>query len=249
MLVRTWNRAHVRPSGPFLRNLNSPLFVGLRRWWTPTASGWTQDYGLDMATNGQQGAPTLVGLPVGGVGAYCTGGSGIFIPDPNRSVAASSFTFRLVFTPISWPGAFNSLLDDAGRTVSTFFDTTGAVSFAGGYWNGALPLLTAGQRWDIIYVRNNADNSNSTYVNGILAGTGATLTEFDVDFYLAYNVSSGGTSADVNYETMQIWDRALTASDVWNLYDGATWWQLYQAPTTRSYFFTAGGRRYFLIPN
>lgn len=234
-IVPGWSARNRRPHGPVVLNHDSPLSVGLRRWMTPSMNRlWNGDYGYERVTNVTVGTPTLTPWNEGGVGVLCAGSS-VAIPSMS-GVSGQDVTVRYVFTPITWPGAFTSWIDDAGRDWSTFIDTSGAISFAGNYWNFGSQTLTTGQRWDLVAAVSGA-GSTITYMNGKQTGSrGVGLPNLTNQLELGTNPSTGGTNANQIFETMQVWNRTLSETEVLELYDPATRWQLYWTPSRRVYF-------------
>lgn len=245
MLLKPSSRGRgTQPTGPVLVNRASPLSVGLRRWWQPTLhAGWRRDYGSDQVVVSEQATPLLRGNAVGGVGAYCTANAGILIPKLTGVTSGSTFTLRLVCTPMTWPGGFTAWIDDNFRDFATFMDTSGAVSFGGSVWQGLLPPLTIGKRWDLVLAAdaNILAGRPTVYVNGVNMGAGGNADWSRDDAYLGFNFSGGGVGADCIYETLQVWNRCLRDQDVWQLYDPATRWDLYWVPSARTFFDIGGG--------
>ena len=205
-----------RIDAPTVVNLDSPLSVGLRRWWTPCSqTGFRVDYGTDRVTNVSSGGPQLVGSPRGGVGTYSnSGGAGVLIPaTPAMPISnLASCTIRWVFTPLSWPGSFTALFDDADRVWSTFYAPPGNGNFGVDWFGGVNPTLTVGTRWDMVYSHDIAAGTSSSYLNGVLISaavgvpTGGTLAN---SLSLGGNPSGGGKSPEHHLRVIPVLEPGL----------------------------------------
>lgn len=197
-------------------------------------------------------SPRIAGIPNVGSGLYCTGGASLDIPSA-WPVTSERYSWRLVFTPRTWTGGFTAVLDGPSRQFSLFFDTSGNGSFLtgpGGFMATGVGL-TSGSRWDLV-VTNSNDTDARTWVNGRQVGAALPddpgLGAVTETLSFGRNASGGGTDSDLVFESFQVWDRTLTAGEIWQLYDPATRWDLYRVPSTRVFFDVGGAalRRFFL---
>jgi hypothetical protein len=243
-----------RPERIYGINHGSSLSVGLASWIEPNAGSFLKDNApLNLACT-TTSSPTLVANPLGGTGLYCTGGSGFDLPPSGIDGInlVGQVTQRLVFRPISWPGGFTVLTDDAARVNAAFLNTSGAVSFDGNWLSLINPpnSFTAGLRWDVV-IRLTGNGGISTlinegFLNGVKTGTGGAGGASGLDFRtvttsFGNNISGGGSNADCVYECVQQWTRGLTDEEIWRLYNSPTRWELYWTPSNRTFFHVPTG--------
>lgn len=110
--------------------------------------------------------------------------------------------------------------------------------------------FTAGQVHHVGFVIS-AAGAGQGYWDGkaITTSNGGTFSPTMAQFDTFYVGQSGFPSGDERYFSGDIWDarvyrRALSASEVWSLYEPSTRWDLYWTPSTRVYEFfgaSAGG--------
>ena len=220
--------APIRP--PFARINGQPSLNRLH----PLARGmtdcllWNALVPLNLATPTVKttltSSPTLVPTARGYAG-YATGGSDFEIPDHGNTVAGD-FAIRILSRIVTWTGAFSALVDKGavgpGRELTILFNTSGNVSFVsfGAVAGGSLSIttgMTAGGTWDFVVSR--AGSVATFYVNGVSVGTssaaavtGTTAVVTPMSF--GWNQSGGGSNADAQYLTAQVWNRALSANEV-----------------------------------
>jgi hypothetical protein len=272
MFLRLPSRAGTRPPVIYGVNKDSSLAQGLLSWVEPNANGLINDYGEPTGETGFGSGGTATILPnpfVGGSSFYATGGSALVLVGGGTGdvTKVSTWTQRLVFTVMNYPGAFTALLDDPGRTNSAFLNSSGIVTFSGFQLTTvniatALNPLTAGTRWDIVLRGQSNGGAVSTsydgWLNGVLMGTGApgggSTWDFSGVITTAFgsNPSGGGSVPDCFYECIQQWTRKLTDEEVFRLYNPPTRWDLYWTPSNRTFFHVPAvttGKTFFLIPN
>src|SRR5215813_13349551 len=157
-----------------------------------------------------------------GRAGYSTGGSTFAIPNETMTKIGS---FRVIFSPVSWPVAFTSPFDSNGRILAAFCTTGGDLNFYGwGDVNTTISIstgMTAGGTWD--FAGTNTGTLITWYVNGIAKGTtsfaGNDKTFAGSNWHFGRNVSGGGSDADCKYVTAQLWKgRTLTDGEVMQLY-------------------------------
>lgn len=163
-------------------------------------------------------------------GIYVTGGAS-FDYTPNFP-SVLDFAIRIVLTPVTWPGAFTTILDQTSRQASFFVDTSGNISYASAITIGTPATgMVVGKRWDFVVTRNTLNataGTTDTYVNGKLLGTvdvSGTLA-FTQAFKFGTNPSTGGSNADAIYEQVQLWSRGLRHHEVQQLYVEPFAWML-----------------------
>lgn len=176
---------------------------------------------LQLAPAGTLGWATSAGGPA----FYPPQTGGNFALKPNgTALTAGDFSIRLIFSPVTWPGGFTSLIDTTSATrdpISVFIDTSGNVSFfqISGTSTGTLTTgMAAGQLWDFVLSR--AGSTITGYVNSVSKGTmtnGGTSSS-PTNQVFGENGSGSGSNPDVKYISYQSWLRALSQSEVRQLY-------------------------------
>lgn len=162
-------------------------------------------------------------------------------------------------------GVFFSLVprgaatDGRGIYCSAYTSSTAfAIGAGSGSFTGSNSgrTLTAGIPYLITHTYNSANMV--VYVNGIQDSTKAaaiTISYTDkpgsygpnpassyIGAYHSSTNSSPGTTADILYDfngqigPVNLWNRALSATEIWQLYDPATRWELYAMPRPQYWF-------------
>lgn len=207
------------PAGTQLQYGN-PLLVGLKECIFFNEGGGTP---TNLASPTL--VPSLVGTAAWVSGLVGTGVHGnsatnqVRIADSSLNYAAGDFTFRTVFTPVTWTGAFTDTFMK-GNEFRLFFDTSGNLSLAamGGTDGGTCSTgMTAGGTYDFVITR-----SGSTcicYVNGVNKGTftnGNTALQSAIFQY--GGDGNRGSQGDVTVYTHNFWTRALSPAEIQELY-------------------------------
>lgn len=193
-------------------------------------------------------SPTLVPTKFGNAG-YATAGSSFGIPD-HGNTAAGDLAVRVLARIISWPGTFTALFDKgaaagAQRELSLFFGTSGDISFVAIGLDASASVIstgmTAGETWDLVLTRSGS--TVSAYVNGVFKGTStvAGTSAVAVPMNFGVNPSGGNAPADAQYITAQVWNRALSADEIFQLYRDPYCFLTYPQDAMRVGVIAAGG--------
>lgn len=166
------------------------------------------------------GTPVMAGTKLG-IAGVCAGGASYDIPNW-VNYAATDFTLRCIFYPVSWPADFANLVGKTVAELGVFFDTAGSINFVnfGGTGDGT-PValaLTAGRLWD--FTMTVAGGVATFYKNGIPNATtisGFTTTAGTGPLVIGRAID-GGTNANIRVVLLQTWSRALKQSEIKNLY-------------------------------
>lgn len=163
-----------------------------------------------------------------GTASWVNGGAGVTsfdatnhvtVSDSGLNYAAGDFSYRAVFTPVSWTGGFTDTFMK-GNEFRLFFDTSGNLSLAamGGTDGGSCSTgMTAGVTYDFVITRSGS--TCTCYVNGVNKGTftNGNTTIQNASFQYAGD-GNRGSQGDVIVFSHAFWNRALSASEVQQLY-------------------------------
>jgi hypothetical protein len=208
-----------KPASPSLQGGNalaSGLVIGLLLY---EGSGNPSD----LSGNGNNG--TLAGgaswtTDAAGNAVSCTGGGRIEVPFP-AVASGDDFSLCVIHKPTTWPGGFTTLFDDSGRNWSTFFNTSGNLSFSGALVTiGGSEGMTAGSLWQYLYTRDRTGTSNGTaYVNGTQKNqaNGSAFSASAVTLHFGGNPSGGGSTYNGIYDAIYLWNRVLSGAEITSL--------------------------------
>lgn len=179
------------------------------------------------------------GLRTPGPGLVVSGGSALTIAGAlGFDYTQADFSGRCIVYVNSW-SSFATLWDKGtlGRQCSIFFNTSGDINFLGINENGADPAIstgmTAGKVWDFFFTRDLASGKFIAYVNGVAKGSATktgTNSAAERQSWGA-NPTGGGASFDGTYFLIEVWTRALSASEVAEEYLNP--WGKYRPQTPR----------------
>lgn len=147
----------------------------------------------------------------------------------------------------SWSLALNMNVTTVGKFQARVVTTSGG---AAAFSTGETTDTYGAGKWNLVTTVWNPGAGLFLYVNGIqeASNTTATTTLRDVDGFQFYSSADGTTTNgwDGSIADFRVYRRALTAADVWALYDPATRWELYSAPSARVFFSLPTGGGAFL---
>jgi len=241
--------------GPFHNPFATDLSTGLQGWWCPsrdTAGNGTTTL-TDLSGNGNDGTLTNMDAATdwvadtanGGVRALDFDGSSqrVVMSDAGLPLTGDltlSFWF-LYRSTASIQGVLSQYTAGTpGRTVAAINQSIGGgldpnrlnlfSSFPGGL--DANLLLSGTDTYHHIVLRRSG-SQGTVYVNGVLAVTDSDWPTAiqDTPFVLGAFDSSGLLSLDGRIDNTAIWDRAITAAEVTQLYNGGRSLQLVDLST------------------
>jgi hypothetical protein len=236
------------PIGPFTRNTNSIQSAGLVAWWPPLRFPGI-NYGIpDMAGSSnalQQGAlgwvydPDIGWAPdyVANTANFLLAGAGSAL-NPTTAMTISAWinpdnvANEQILVDRDTSGGRSYSLRIKGTKLYLLVGTTSSLNSVG-------PALSIGVPY-LLMVSGDATQGWIGYVNGVYAGAGAwtapaataSINRIGRGGYAYFELPFNGRIGDV-----RIYNRALSAAEVWQLYDPITRWELYQ-PARR--WWTAG---------
>lgn len=214
-----------KPIGPQRIDWINPITLGMFDCLL-----WTEGGGVPVNLAVPRTVTTVTGTPKwtmspAGLAGYASGGAFYNIPDHGNIVAAD-FTMRVLFRPVTWSGGFQGLIDKsvAGptRELTITCDASGNIDAAivgGTNLFTATTAMTAGQVWDFVILRTGTDIN--VYVNGIFIadiGTGGTTAVPTA--VMSFGGGATSSASNIEYISSQIWKRALSPSEIWQLYAG-----------------------------
>jgi hypothetical protein len=160
-------------------------------------------------------------------------------------------TISTWYTPFVSTGTHNAVTQGevastgALLTVGTVTGPLGqyAIRTIGG---GAVSAISAGTsikpgQLNLITGVSTSLSNHLLYANGVQVGSDATAVDATPAAWANIVVGALRRDVDANFcngavQQWAIWNRALTAAEVWNLYDPATRWDLYWTPGRKIHF-------------
>jgi len=238
------------PGEPFVMNCASEQAVGLVSWWPTLGSLGAlhlRDYagingGVGTGISSWQPDQKLVFSPVydGTSSRFDCGAS-----EPFRNLSAATFVAW-----VRWGGAVNGMTGSARDIIRL----DGAFAFGGGWTSGKVRLWTWDTSGALVAGPDSTSRiddknvhlvcavidglTNSIYVDGKLEASSAYTGGIDASTNHLFISSNGGNSEWWNglIGDCRIYRRALSQSEIRNIYAPETRWDLYEPIQTKRYF-------------
>jgi hypothetical protein len=230
------------PQGePVTFNRDSPQGHGLLGWWSTLHAPGLLVEGM----RGERGTPvnTPVGVtsPVTGYGLSFNGSNqSATITSPLSG--ATSFTVAFWVAPQSpSPGTFGMLVGtDTAYNGGFFFGydddaqnpALGLQFFIGGTKVGAGATRLTNQVWQHLAVTYESGVHQDIWINGVLTDAGSSSSG-SIASHTLLRVGGNATNgfyAAAHLADVRVYDHALSATELWQIYNPATRWELYQPP-------------------
>lgn len=244
-----------RPSGPVSLNRAHALAHALRVWWpgqaaTPIRPSPLGYNAITSVGTGTFATPSRLGgydVAFTGGTAYCQN-----ITPVNIAALDTAYSFGawVLFDTTATQPCFMSFGTDSGYQNHFLIIRGGGLLYEANDAGGAGTVLATtgitpvtGVYHHVVAVTRSA-SSHTIYLNGVpYAGTGtgqsAVPTKLSIGRYLS---AGGGFDPLTGAIPDAFYCRgALTQAQVWQLYDPATRWDLYQVPSRRVFFDVGGG--------
>lgn len=226
-----------KPAFPYVLNAASPQAQGLTGWWPGDPSGGGKLF--DLSGRGRHGtsqsSTAYPGIYPGGV----DGGNQIVFDGtvaataryviPSLTTIAGSVSFVFWIRPNSPTRSYGTIIDNAATNGGIWLRNTRIMTKYGSGTNigSPLPDLT----WSHVVVTEDGTNSR-LYINGVLNATAANTATPQI--LVNIGGDAGSESLKASLDGLSIYNRPLSAVEVWSLYDPATRWSLrYQVGKTR----------------
>src|ERR1700722_1083598 len=246
-----------KPAWPYVLNKDSDLAQGLVGWWPGDPSGGTKLYDLSGRNNhgaltaltpfsATQGwAPALSGgksaIRNGGTNSYVVTASEVF--DPSTTNLTASCWFYITTGSVT-----QDLIAQANGTGTgrAWIFLNGTNNLSSTLNNGATisgsPAAVVGQ-WNHAAVTLSGNLTLNLYLNGTINGTGTNSGANSAPGALLFGINKTLTSQQFNglMSDFTIWNRALTASEVYSLFDPQPRWQLRYKVGRRTWFLGRSG--------
>lgn len=211
----------IGPSGPVSINYGDPLMRAISMFVT------FHDYiGVELVrrapivyTSSSGGRNGTYGKGRYGNGANSVASNTITRNKTSLVSAGGGYTWRLLFSPLTWPGEFTAGWDDSARVMAVFFNTSGVRSFSSLLGVTSFGTLTGGGTYDIILTCNPGNTAHRLYVNGDAVTTGGALNvDTNATLDLGGNPSTGAdAAANSLFWIFQEWGRQLSHDEVFRL--------------------------------
>lgn len=234
------------PAGALHVNRASPQARGLVLWWNALASGKLARFCEPV--RGDHGSYNAMAFPYSWHVDALVGGMATFTPANaeyirnssvlTHTIGAISAWIKILATPASDMFVVGRVNGNGSSTkdMVLYVDTSRYLRFYG--YDGVERTTGAGASviptGQAVHVCGVADGLNiNCYLNGILAAS--TPCSAMTSSFTVANIILGGSDNARTYFSghageVRVYNRPLSAAEVWALYDPATRWELYRAP-------------------
>lgn len=243
--IRDWGR---RPADVTEPNRNSTQAHGLLGWW-PVQSPVQRDY---VGRTGQEfvfgtNIPIVPDRILGPTWAF--NGAGWIVveggPNPAGSDVTMSFWVKTTSTAADVILGFYAIAGPNGG-YGAGINITGANGFLN-YWGGAGAAWVASSSvyndgaWHLAGITVNG-TAVTFYKNGVAAGTATSQQPTTHTAHRRIGSAAGGTNIFTgSLADIRVYDRALSAQEMWALYDPRTRWELYDTRPVPVWAVAGGG--------
>jgi hypothetical protein len=233
-----------QPWGPILLNANSPQAQGLAAWWTPAGVPVLEQRTRQTLIVG--GSPSLGVRALPGMALMDFDGTDDILTSPASFQVSMPLTLSVwcLFDVASAAYALIGLRDDSGGQNETYIERSSGDRFRAvsritgpvfGIATGTTVVAT-NTLYHVAAVFASA-TSRTIYVNGRSEATDtASANTTGMETFRLGARNGPGSLLNGCLGDARIYNRALTATEVWNLYNPATRWDLYAQPNRRVYF-------------
>jgi hypothetical protein len=242
-------RAVVEPPRQPVRRVNrsAGLAVGLAGLWPLIGDGYSPiagDVSTLVGTATYAGVPGLRGVQIGASASYALAASWPSAPramnDPMSIAVWFATTQATNFCLIGARGGGSDLYIGSQSATSLLIYGGGVIV------NPTITSPRDGAPHCLLITNTGVDVAGSwtVYLDGRSVGTGNRASNnavFGTDVRFGYDQGGTGDTLNGAMGHVAVWNRVLSATEAWALYDPQTRWDLYAQQPTRVFFDVTGG--------
>jgi hypothetical protein len=240
----------VRPQGSFALNASSGQAQGLMLWATTTGP-FLQDLAQFAPSTYSSGFPRSIGSLVGGLATDFSVVGGHF--DIQNFQGPSLLTVSAwVRAPAGAPSWSAILECNRGGLGDFGLWKSGNGAFYHFRWGTGAAASDFGTftASEYVHLAGTFDGTNArAYQNGLLTFGPTASSRTPITDLLTIGGNTGGEGWGGTISDVRVYNRALTDTEVWGLYDPVTRWDLYWQPAKRLYIDVPPGPGYLLVKN